>query len=294
MQSAQCAARRCKCGDRGNAECNAKTVGSVVNAYRQGAQLAKGATAAIEHCERWKILLIDYIHHKPIDNPYAHPYPSLSIYRRTHPPPHPSTTAPIHHRTHLPPYPSIARISISSVSGERVRQWQEWQGGCTDGWHCGGFSSILSPSYHCHEWNRRAGAREETRVRKLRDLDAREHDLLLNHMLAAMPGDADKGGKHQHSHTRRGLDQMLWRGIDEMRWRGLDHMRWRGIDRLRWIGMDYRYMRGMYYWGCRFDSFLRLLLFVQYYTKLVGADYVLVMSCATPGVPSTMHHCSRP
>jgi hypothetical protein len=48
---------------------------------------------------------------------------------------------------------------------------------------------------------------------------------------------------------------MWWRGIDSMRWRGIDSMRWRGIDRLRWIGMNYRYMRGMYYWGCRFDSF---------------------------------------
>jgi hypothetical protein len=29
-------------------------------------------------------------------------------------------------------------------------------------------------------------------------------DQFLTHMLAAMPGDADEGRKHQHSHTRRG------------------------------------------------------------------------------------------
>jgi hypothetical protein len=56
---------------------------------------AKGATAAIEHFERWKTILIDYIPHKPTDDRYAYPYPS----------PHhrPSTAALIHRRTHPPP-----------------------------------------------------------------------------------------------------------------------------------------------------------------------------------------------
>jgi hypothetical protein len=68
---------------------------------------------------------------------------------------------------------------------------------------------MLSPSYRCHEWDHRisrAGAREETRIRKLRDLDAGKGDLLLIHMLAAMSGDADdadEGRKHQHSHAWR-------------------------------------------------------------------------------------------
>jgi hypothetical protein len=50
----------------------------------------------------------------------------------------PSTAAPSYHRAHLPPYANIARIATSSESGERVRQWQEWQKGCTDdsSWHC--------------------------------------------------------------------------------------------------------------------------------------------------------------
>jgi hypothetical protein len=76
-------------------------------------------------------------------------------------------------------------------------------------------------------------------------------------------------------------------GVDSMRWRrrlcavkrhrlyageastlcggGVDSTRGRGIDRLRWIGMNYRSMRGIYYWGCRFDSFHPLLLSVPYY-----------------------------
>jgi hypothetical protein len=42
------------------------------------------------------------------------------------------------------------------------------------------------------------------RIRKLRDLDAGKGDLLLTHMLAAMPGDADNADerrKQQHRHT---------------------------------------------------------------------------------------------
>jgi hypothetical protein len=69
----------------------------------------------------------------------------------------------------------------------------------------------------------------------------------------------------------RGIDDMRWRGIEDMRWRGIDEMRGRGIDRMRWIGMDCRYMRGIYYWGCCFDSFLRLLLSVPYYIRSSSA-----------------------
>jgi hypothetical protein len=64
---------------------------------------------------------------------------------------------------------------------------------------------------------------------------------------------------------RRGVDDMRRRGIDDMRCRGIDHMGRGGSDRMRWIGMDCRYMPGIYYWGCCFDSFLRLLLSVPYY-----------------------------
>jgi hypothetical protein len=49
-----------------NAECDAKTVGSRVNSHMQGALLAKRATTAIEHSERWKTILIDYIPTNPL------------------------------------------------------------------------------------------------------------------------------------------------------------------------------------------------------------------------------------
>jgi hypothetical protein len=116
-----------------NAGASAATVASVENSYMHGALLAKGATAAIEHSEHWKTLLIDYIYPTnpltihmriPIHNP---PSTAAPIHRRTYPSPHPSTTAPSYHRAHLPPYANIARIATSSASSERVRQWQEWQ-----------------------------------------------------------------------------------------------------------------------------------------------------------------------
>jgi hypothetical protein len=66
---------------------------------------------------------------------------------------------------------------------------------------------------------------------------------------------------------------MPWRSIDEMQWRGIDHMQWGGSDRMRCIGMDCRYMRGIYCWGCCFDSFLQLLLSVPYYIR---SSYALV------------------
>jgi hypothetical protein len=58
-----------------------------------------------------------------------------------------------------------------------------------------------------------------------------------------------------------------------MQWRGINDMRWGGSDRMRWIGMDCRYMRGIYCWGCCFDSFLQLLLSVPYYIR---SSYALV------------------
>jgi uncharacterized protein YerC len=58
-----------------NAGASAATVGRVEHSYMHGALLAKGVTAAIEHSEHLKTLLIDYIPHKPTDDPYAHPYP---------------------------------------------------------------------------------------------------------------------------------------------------------------------------------------------------------------------------
>jgi hypothetical protein len=63
VRNAECDAKTV--GTVRNADCDAQTVGSVVNSYMHGAPLAKGATAAIEHCERWKAILIDYIPHKP-------------------------------------------------------------------------------------------------------------------------------------------------------------------------------------------------------------------------------------
>jgi hypothetical protein len=135
-----------------NADRDAQTVGSVVNAYTHGAQLAKGVTAAIDHSDGWKPILIDYIPHKPTDDPYAYPYasshhrPSIAapsyrhphpppnpstahpstaapIHRRTHPPPHPSTAEPIHRRTHPPLHPSTA-LPIHRAYLDRKRIWQ--------------------------------------------------------------------------------------------------------------------------------------------------------------------------
>jgi hypothetical protein len=114
-----------------NADRDAQTVGSVVNAYTHGAQLAKGVTAAIDHSDGWKPILIDYIPHKPTDDPYAYPYasphhrPSIAgpSYRRTHPPPHPSTAEPIHRRTHPPLHPSTA-LPIHRAYLDRKRIWQ--------------------------------------------------------------------------------------------------------------------------------------------------------------------------
>jgi hypothetical protein len=77
--------RKRKCIDRWE-RVNADTQ----HAHRgNGKQLAKGATAAQhdyrEYFERRKKLLIDYLHHKPIDDPYPHPYhPPHSIYHRAH------------------------------------------------------------------------------------------------------------------------------------------------------------------------------------------------------------------
>jgi hypothetical protein len=115
-----------------NADRDAQTVGSVVNAYTHGAQLAKGVTAAIDHSDGWKPILIDYIPHKPTDDPYAYPYasphhrPSIAgpSYRRTHPPPHPSTAAPIYRRTHPPPNPSTAAPIYRPTHPSRVSRSQ--------------------------------------------------------------------------------------------------------------------------------------------------------------------------
>jgi hypothetical protein len=156
-----------------NADRDAQTVGSVVNSYMHGAQLAKGATAAIEHSERWKTILIDYIPHKPTDDPYAYPYPSphhrpstaVPIHRRSHPPPKSSTAAPIYRPTH----PSLVSRSQAHLVNVLDNGKSSKEGALT----ARRFSSILSPSYRCHECNHRisrAGAREETRIRKLRDL----------------------------------------------------------------------------------------------------------------------------
>jgi hypothetical protein len=40
-----------------------------------------------------------------------------------------------------------------------------------------------------------------------------------------------------------------------------------GVDSMRWRGMNYRYMCVIFYWGCRFDSFLLLLVSVPYYIQ---------------------------
>jgi hypothetical protein len=48
-------------------------------------------------------------------------------------------------------------------------------------------------------------------------------------------------------------------------------MRWRGFDSMRWRGMNYRYMCVIFYWGCRFDSFLLLLVSVPYYIQTSSA-----------------------
>jgi hypothetical protein len=82
------------------------------------------------------------------------PSTAAPIYRRTHIPPHPYTAAPSYHRAHLPPYTNITRTATPSISGERVRQWQEWDKWCTDdaGWHCrqlGSSHSLTAPHIHC-------------------------------------------------------------------------------------------------------------------------------------------------
>jgi hypothetical protein len=62
-------------------------------------------------------------------------------------------------------------------------------------------------------------------------------------------------------------------------------MRWRGFDSMRWRGMNYRYMCVIFYWGCRFDSFLLLLVSVPYYIQTSSAPspcspcYLSLLAC---------------
>jgi chorismate synthase len=120
VRNAECDAKTV--GSVRNADCDAQTVGSVVNAYMHGAPLAKGATAAIEHSERWKTILIDYIPHKPTDDPYAYPYPSphhrsssaALIQRRSHPPSKSSTSASSYRPTH-PSLVSRSQAHLANV-----------------------------------------------------------------------------------------------------------------------------------------------------------------------------------
>jgi hypothetical protein len=109
VRNAECNAKTV--GSVRNADCDAQTVGSVVNPYMHCAPLAKGATEAIEHSERWKTILIDYILHKLTDDPFAYSYlsphhrPSTAalIQRRSH-----AAPQPIHRRSHRPPKSSTA------------------------------------------------------------------------------------------------------------------------------------------------------------------------------------------
>jgi hypothetical protein len=84
-----------------------------------------------------------------------------------------------------------------------------------------------------------------------------------------------------------GIDCMQQTGIDSMWWRGIDSARWRGINSMRWICMNYRYMRGIYYWGCRFDSFLPLLLSGPYDIQTSSAPFpcspchLLLLACCS-------------
>jgi hypothetical protein len=120
VRNAECDAQTV--GSVRNADCDSQTVGSVVNAYMHRAQLAKGATAAIDHSERWKTILIDYIPHKLTDDPYAYPYPSphhrpstaALIQRCSHPPPKSSTVAPIYRPTH-PSLVSRSQAHLANV-----------------------------------------------------------------------------------------------------------------------------------------------------------------------------------
>jgi hypothetical protein len=154
-----------------------------------------------------------FIHRRT--HPPSHPSTAASIHCRIHPLSHPSTVASIHRRSHPPATSSTAALiyrpthpSLVSRSQARlVNMLDNCRSSKEGALTARRFSSILSPSYRCHEWNHRisrAGAREETRIRKLRDFDVEEGELFLTHLLAAMPGDADEGRKQQHRHTRRG------------------------------------------------------------------------------------------
>jgi hypothetical protein len=58
-----------------------------------------------------------------------------------------------------------------------------------------------------------------------------------------------------------------------------------GIDSMRWRGMNYGYMCVIFYWGCRFDSFLLLLVSVPYYIQTSSAPspcspcHLLLLAC---------------